>query len=274
MRIVDIDGMFREYLKSWMEENSGKATSDELEGKMHEVYIRFINERRPELDGLSPSEYFSGFSDAEELVRAMREYEDAGLDAPDLMLERVVEIGKEAVKPLMRLVMDEDACECLRATALNLLTAIGDEAPVEYCLSLIDTREDEDDLADIAAQFLQSLGEKPVAPMLNRLDSVGESALCTYLDILCNFPGDERIYIYTMREFITNPDKRAMYAALLGKLGDERAIKALTAALDLPDVNYLDYLEIRNSIEMLGGEVNHDRVYDGDRYYETLKNIE
>ena len=94
------------------------------------------------------------------------------------------------------------------------------------------------------------------------------------MDVLCNFSGDERIYTYTVHQFLTQPDRRAMYASFLAKLNDPRAIEPLTQALSLSDVDYLDYIEIRNAIEMLGGEVTVEREFPGDPAYEALGALE
>ena len=65
-----------------------------------------------------------------------------------------------------------------------------------------------------------------------------------------------------------------MFASFLGKLGDQRAIEPLRQAMSMDDINYLDYLEIANAIEMLGGEAgNRDRDFSGDPYYESLRQL-
>ena len=51
-------------------------------------------------------------------------------------------------------------------------------------------------------------------------------------------------------------------------------MRILEEALDWQGINYLDYIEIRNSLEQLGKEVDHIRTFEGDKYYESLKNIE
>ena len=58
-----------------------------------------------------------------------------------------------------------------------------------------------------------------------------------------------------------------------GKLGDARAIDELMPLLELQELNYLDYLEIRDAIEELGGEVKTEREFAGDEYYESMKNM-
>ena len=122
---------------------------------------------------------------------------------------------------------------------------------------------------------IKTTSSSPFLPIfLKRLPGASPSALATYLDLLCNFPGDERIYEYTMGEFLKRPAQRAMFASFLGKLGDQRAIEPLRQAMSMDDINYLDYLEIANAIEMLGGEAgNRDRDFSGDPYYESLRQL-
>ena len=233
-----------------------------------------MNQRAGWLEDRSPGEYFAAINDPEQAVALLREYQRQGVPIPDLLLERLVDLGPASVPPLMALVRDQDAPEDLRAAALNLLIELGSDAPMADCLALVDAREEEDGLADVAAELLQALGPKPVPQMLKRLPGASPSALATYLDLLCNFPGDERIYEYTMGEFLKRPAQRAMFASFLGKLGDQRAIEPLRQAMSMDDINYLDYLEIANAIEMLGGEAgNRDRDFSGDPYYESLRQL-
>lgn len=275
MKLIDFDQRFHEYLHQWMEKNASRFPRvEDMEEQMPEVYLRFVNQRADWLEGKSPAEYFAAMGDPAALVNMMYEYERLGISTPDLLLERLVALGQASVPALMALMRDEGACPCLRATALNLLIEIGTDAPMEDCLRLVDARRQEDEVADVAAELLQALGAKPVPHMLARLESASPSALATYLDLLCNFPGDERIYQYTVREFLRRPEQRAMFASFLGKLGDERAIEPLRRAMVMDDINYLDYLEIANAIEMLGGEAGErDRDFSGDPYYESLRQM-
>ena len=274
-KLIDFDQRFHQYLHRWMEQNAARYPKvEDMEAQMPQVYLDFVNQRADWLEGRSPGEYFAAINDPEQGVAMLREYQRQGVPIPDLLLERLVDLGPASVPPLMKLVRDQDAPEDLRAAALNLLIELGSDAPMEDCLALVDAREEDDDLADVAAELLQALGPKSVPQMLKRLPGASPSALATYLDLLCNFPGDERIYEYTMGEFLKRPAQRAMFASFLGKLGDQRAIEPLRQAMSMDDINYLDYLEIANAIEMLGGEAgNRDRDFSGDPYYESLRQL-
>jgi hypothetical protein len=59
----------------------------------------------------------------------------------------------------------------------------------------------------------------------------------------------------------------------IGKYGNKEACPILIKALDWFNINYLDYIEIKNAIEELGEEVTHVRQFDGDVYYESMKGM-
>ncbi len=275
MRIIDFDAPFHKHLEKWMRENAGRfKNADEMEEHAGSIYVSFINQRFDWLDGLSPSEYFQGMNDARALVAALYEYRRASVQIPELMLARITELGQASVEPLLGLVRDEAAGEELKAVALNLLIELDTDAPMEDCFRLIDRAGEGDMVAEVAAELIQNLGCKAVPGMLARIDTASTPARATYLDLLCNFPGDERIYTYTVREFLRQDTKRALFATLLGRLGDHRAIDVLQAVLSMEDINYLDYLEIANAIEMLGGDAGgRERDFSGDPYYESLRGL-
>lgn len=271
--ILDFDANFSMYLEKWMQMNKNKFKNiEQMEDAMPEVYMRWLNSPAAFLEGIAPAMYFEKFSDPQMLVNWVTEYEAAKVPVPDLLLERISDLGKHSLYPLMRAARDNDNSIQTRMTALNLLKEIecGDE-PMDICLDIIDRREEDDELADVAAELMANMGAGVVEPILERFEEVSDSAQETYLDILVNFPGDERIYDFLMRAFVSHHEKIALYASFIGKLGDDRAIDTLKKSLLLQDITYLDYLEIRNAVEMLGGTVETEREFAGDPYYETLK---
>lgn len=271
--ILDFDANFAAYLEKWMQMNKSKFKNiEQMEDAMPEVYMRWLNSPAAFLEGVAPCMYFEKFNDPQMLVNWVSEYEAAKVPVPDLLLERIADLGTHSLYPLMRAAGDRDNSVQTRMTALNLLKEIDcGEAPMEICMDLIDRREEDDELADVAAELMANMGAGVVKPILDRFEEVGDYAQETYLDILVNYPGDERIYDLLMSAFGAHLDKIALYASFIGKLGDERALDTLKKALNLQEISYLDYLEIRNAIEMLGGTVETEREFAGDPYYESLK---
>ncbi len=271
--ILDFDANFAAYTDKWIQMNKSKFKNiEQMEDAMPEVYMRWLNSPAAFLMGETPAMYFAKYSDASELLRWASEYETAGVPVPDPLTERISDIGEKAVPALISAAADRDSTPNMRIMALNLLKETDEKgACVNMCLDIIDRRESDDELADAAAELLQSAGGDCADIILDRFDEVGDEARETYLDILSNYPGNERVFSLMLEAFESHPEKPALYASLLGKLNDDRAIEPLTRALERPEINYLDYLEIKNSIEMLGGVVSTEREFAGDPYYETLK---
>ena len=275
MNPIDFDAAFASYAHQWVHERMKvEKDLDAIEQEIPDLYRAWLTRPQAFLSGVSPEDYFQRFETPESLIGLMREYQAALIQIPDPLLERLHDMGRRAVSPLTALAGDEGAPIALRMTALNLLIELEAEEPLPLCLTLIDRREKDDELADVAAELLSALGEAAVPAMLTRLDTASDAALDTYLDLLCNFPGDERIYTVTLARFLRLDDRRSLYASYLAKLGDERALGPLLRVLALSDLNYLDYLEVRNAIEVLGGEPPaDDRRFDGDPAYESMKKL-
>ena len=271
MKTVDFSQHFLKYVERWMKsEAQNFSTPEEMEDAIPGLYMRFLNEPASWLDGQRPGAYFQSFS-PESLLEYLCATEEAGIGAPDLLTERIAQLGSACEEGLLRIAADESRCSSLRATAINLLRDIGSERAAAICVPIV---ENDGELREVAVDLLRELGQSQTDVLLNRLESEPTPVKEAFLDVLCNFPGDERIYIYTMHQFHTQPDRRAMYASFLAKLNDPRAIEPLTQALSLSDVDYLDYIEIRNAIERLGGEVTIEREFPGDPYYEALGALE
>jgi hypothetical protein len=275
MNPIDFDAAFADYAHKWAHERMKvEKNLDAVEAEMPDLYRKWLKRPQAFLGGVSPEEYFARYETPGALIDLMKEYQAAGVAIPDPLMERLDDMGEHAISPLTALAADEEADLALRMTALNLLIELQAEEPMELCLRITDRREKEDELADVAAELLSALGEKAVPKMLSRLETASDAALDTYLDLLCNFPGDERIYTMTVERFLRLDDRRSLYANFLAKLGDERALKPLSRVLALSDIGYLDYLEVRNAIEALGGDAPlGDRSFDGDAAYEALKNM-
>ena len=271
MKIVDFSQHFLQYAEEWMKKEAQNfATPEDMEAALPGLYLQFLNEQADWLDGQRPGAYFQSFS-PEALLEYLCETEEAGIGAPDLLTDRIAELGSACEDGLLRIAADESHCVSLRATAINLLREIASERAAAICVPIV---EKEEELREVAVDLLRELGRSQTDVLINRLDSVSTPIKEAFLDVLCNFSGDERIYTYTVHQFLTQPDRRAMYASFLAKLNDPRAIEPLTQALSLSDVDYLDYIEIRNAIEMLGGEVTVEREFPGDPAYEALGALE
>ena len=275
MKCINFDREFEKYMGAWVKENSEKYKDnmDVIENMMPDVYMEFLQKPAGFLDGMAPQDYFEQFDDAGMLIDWLCQYIKEGVPVPDLLLERITELGEAAEKSLLALLGREDLPEEVQMTAISLLREMESREPMGRYIDWIASLEEPSDKGDLCAEALLSMGAEVVEPVLTALARAGQAGRDIFADILSNYPGDDRIYELLAERFATRDERRALFASYLAKFGDERAIPMLTKAAQSPDVNYLDYVEIVNAIEALGGERPPEREFAGDPYYESLRRV-
>ena len=275
MKCINFDRAFERYMAEWIKENSEKYKDDMdvIEDMMPDVYLEFLKKPADFLDGVAPQDYFEQFDNADMLVNWLCAYIAQGVPVPDLLLERVTALGNPAEKSLLALVARDDLPEETQMTAISLLREMESKAPMQRYIDYIASLEEPSDKGDLCAEALMSMGESVVEPILATLSGAGQTGRDIFADVLSNYPGDERIYELMIERFVTRDERRALFASYLAKLGDERAIPMLKEAAQSPDINYLDYVEVVNAIEALGGERPPEREFSGDPYYESLRQV-
>lgn len=275
MKCINFDRAFERYMAEWIKENSEKYKDDMdvIEDMMPDVYLEFLKKPADFLDGVAPQDYFEQFDNADMLVNWLCDYIAQGVPVPDLLLERVTALGNPAEKSLLALVARDDLPEETQMTAISLLREMESKAPMQRYIDYIASLKEPSDKGDLCAEALMSMGESVVEPILAALSGAGQIGRDIFADVLSNYPGDERIYELMIERFVTRDERRALFASYLAKLGDERAIPMLKEAAQSPDINYLDYVEVVNAIEALGGARPPEREFSGDPYYESLRQV-
>ncbi len=275
MKCIDFDKQFERYTRAWMEKNAGKYKNnmDQIEAMMPDIYMEFLSRPAQWLDGKTPEAYFEQYADAAMLVAWMCEYYRQGVPVPDLLLERITALGAPAEQALLPLPFDASAPHEASLTAISLLRELESAAPMQAYIDFIAALTEPDEKGDMCAESLLTMGGAVVEPILAALPGAGETARDIFADVLSNFPGDARIFDLLMERFMRCDDRRALFASYLAKFGDDRALGALNEAAMAEDTNYLDYVEIVNAIDELGGERPPEREFHGDPYYESLKRL-
>ena len=270
MRCIDFDRHFAEYTSKWMNEHSREyKTLEAMEGDMPGVYLQFLNTPAAWLDGAMPGTFFNSFHDAAELVAWMREYCVKRVPVPDPLQERILSLGDAAEGELLSLVQDASAPAEARMTAIGLLREMDSVAPKALYIAWQASRRQKDELCDNALESLAAMGRHAVPDMLAALSKCNQAGQEALLDVLTAYPGHEQVFELTVKLFESEKRRRALFAGYLGRLGDERALPALLKAAGEQNLPYLDYIEIRNAIERLGGELP-DREFHDDPGYDAL----
>lgn len=274
MEIIDFDAHFADHMNAWIEKNRARfKCPEDMEDEAPDVYLRWLNEKADWLGGKTPGEYFEQFDDPQLLVDWLEAYTHSDAAVPDVLQDRIAELGEGSEQPLLKLALDQNApCEA-RMTAIALLRQIDSRAPMVDFIRWQVERQEEDDLLDNALESLHEMGDSVLGPCkiaFRAADEAGKEAL---LDVLCDFPAEDMAVSFAIEQFKKTPDKRALYAGYLGKLGDDRALEALLDVAEGNDVSYIDFIEIRNAIERLGGEAPV-RDFQNDPTYLAMRRLQ
>lgn len=274
MELIDFDARFSDYLNDWIAKNQGKfKRPEDMEDRMPDVYLRWLNKKADWLGGVAPGEYFGQFSDAASLVDAMVDYIDSDISVPDPLLDRIAELQEDAQAPLMTLLRDRDKPREARMAAISLLRQIDSSEPMtDYIRWQVERAEDEE-LLDNAIESLHSMGARVVKPAMIAFLAASDEGKEALLDVLADYPAEDSVILFAINRFKTCKEKRALYAGYLGKLGDDRALEALMDVAESKDVSYIDFIEIRNAIERLGGEAPY-RDFKNDPTYQAVRRLQ
>lgn len=276
MKCINFDDKFADFTSQWMKDHAREYRNyDAMEADMPRVYMMFLNTPAKWLDGVTPGAYFTQFEDAKDLVDWMVEYTAREIPVPDLLLEQIQAVGKPCEKRLLALLKDDSPAisEEARMTAIGLLRDMESTLPKMLYISWQLNRQDVDDLADNALDSLRDMGKAVVQPILQELPHANRAGQEAFLDVLVNYPGNEQVFQLAVRLFKENPSRRALFASYLGKLGDDRALPVLMEAAMDDKCRYMDFIELRNAIEMLGGDAPK-REFDEDEEYDALRAME
>ena len=272
MKIYDFDEKFYDYVRTWAALHPG-LTERQLEQSYNEMMLNWLNAPAKWLNGEKPGEYFQRYSDPGDLMKLLEEYDKQDVGLPEPLYSRVVALGDVCAEPLIGIAENDGKPESLRATAVALLRDIGGDAPRRLFVDLVCESREPGEICDMAAEILSEGDASVIGELLDRYDKAPEYAQMLILEVCTNFPGDERIFNHLMDKLRNRPKQRAMIASFIGKLGDARAVEPLKSFLLLTDLTYLDYIELRNAVEELGGDPGEERAFYGDPDFEAMRNM-
>lgn len=259
---MDFDKLFETYLMRWYDEHKDDyETPDDLESEMPVLYDRWADAPADELNGVSPRAYFAAIDDPARLADML-----AAGDPCALLVDRIAEApGMEG--PLAALLNGPDPAVVM--TAMNLLNDRG-YYPFDVYAGWLAGGGADDEQLELAVEIMAEHADIAADLLFPLIDGADLTLKTLLAEILVNAKKDERTYKLLSELFLSGGNV-PLYAGYLGKYGDERAAGMLYRALD--DCNYLEYLEIKNAIERMGGVVEDSRDFTDDEYYKAIKHL-
>ena len=273
-RPIDLEHLFQHYAADRLRA-AGELDEDAAEERAEALYAEWAGAPCAALEGCSPRAWFARLNTPEALLEALTAYARAQIEPPELLLERFDDLGAACAAPRDALARDEGEGAEVRAQALGLLPGIDEARATRVAVDAVLAARESDAFCELAAEILADRVDADIAGrLLDGYDAAEDFARELILEVLCNFPGDGRVYGRLLDMLKNRPEQRAFAARLLGRYGDARAIEPLKALISMSDITYYEYMELRNAVEALGGEIEHEREFYGDPDYEYLRDLE
>ena len=276
MKCIDFDKAFSLFAMKWFRDHAKEYKNyDAMEAAMPDVYARFLDTPADFLANQKPGEYFTQWDDAKTLVDWMEDYFKQRVPVPDMLLNRITQLGEPAEKRLYSLLQKERTPQEARMTAVSLLGELESTLPMQLYISWQLNREKEDELCDAACEALVQMGEEAIDPMLAFLadaNDAGKEALCS---VLSYYPQTSDKVLPELLRLIRLPEANvAVLAGYLGRLGDEGALETLIDLALEEDLTYLNYIELRSAIEQLGSDAPEREFDESDPEYEAMSRLQ
>lgn len=279
---LDLDFLEQDYISSYLKNNvaSNGVEEAELINKLHNQWKDLPNEH---LNGMTPKQLIDSIPE-DELFDFFLACCEGDNYPSDLLFERLVK-KPETTDEIYRLLLSQKDTGTL-FKLLYSLDYLGNYN-IELLLK-VSEREDicndvRESIADSLAEAISLIGAKPDAKSLKDIELVIQKAT------LAQKNGDYQTFGYLcdalshsayktdsifdlLCTYFKTTDELAFGSQMLATYGDERAAAILYPALD--DCRYIDFIEVRNAIEQLGGTVGVHRDFSNDESYLMLKRIE
>ena len=272
---IDFDRRFSVFLNNWLEKNRHiyKGNMDKVEALVPEIYEEFLNTPLEEDAAVIPLSYFSRYDDAAFLIGWMQAYRKAGISIPDMLMERIVELGEPAEKELYRLVCAEEASEEMRMTAASLLQELDSTLPLTFYADAVAAAQTDSGLIELFTESLIHMGKEATIAARDRYYQATGTGKMAFLDILSRAVEKGDTYELIVEQLKAGNERIGLLVSYLARLNEERALPLLYNLCKKPDIGYLDYIEVVNAIDTLGGEAPAEREFSGDPAYESLRQL-
>ena len=233
------------------------------------LFNRFENVRIKTLDGKTPKEYAAELREDGEIFDYVSKCLENNIEVTDTICDEVVR-AEGATEYLNGLLYENN--KDAKLLAALLLKEIDDEEVEDIFISVLTNDEMPDEVKTVAFEYLSDGDDCVPEKILEIINSVPEKNQGILVEVLSNFKGRKDVF-YWLVTMLQRAEDVLTYAGLLGRYGDPAAIDILKSFASEVDINYVEFVEIRNAVEELGGEMTEEKDFSDDPYYKYINHI-
>ncbi len=267
MKYFDLEDLFMKSVREKVLSDKEKyADVKVIEKELMSMYLDWVNRSNEELDGFTPIEYVkivdkSGnlFDYIEYMLNTEREVSDIVTDA---LVKRA-----DAIELVKKLIKSNDR-NTLKY-AFTIMFELDNSEVTDLCIDVIRSKDENEEKIAACYEMLAENNEEAVEKILAIMYEVDEDTQFIFADILSNYNDNENIFMWLVTMLYRGNDL-CQVAEMLGRFGDNKAVNMINSFVLDKDLNYMEFIELRNAVERLGGEFEYEKDFTEDEYYKKI----
>jgi hypothetical protein len=189
-----------------------------------------------------------------ELLDLFKEGIEEGSSASDYLC-KALETRVDAEDKLLEMALSKD--EELSVCAINVLGGMGAKTSLKKFVDVLSQQKMPTNVCDVMTEALCKHADLVKEDVIKAYNPNGIGAE-SFEEVFSNMSKDERVFKLLYASFLNSKTNLAINASYLAKYGDDRALTVLYSTIKRKDISIIEYSEIKNAIEKLGGEVEDD----------------
>lgn len=267
MQYFDLEELFMKSVREKVLSDKEKYSNVKvIEKELMGMYLEWVQRSNEELDGFTPIEYVkivdkSGnlFDYIEYMLNTEREVSDIVTDA---LVKR-----DDAIELVKKMLQSNDR-NTLKY-AFTVMFELDNSLVTDLCIDVIRSKDENQEKIGACYEMLAEDNDEAVDKILSIMYEVDEDTQFIFADILSNYKDNENIFMWLVTMLYRGKDLCDV-AQMLGRYGDNKAVNLINSFVLDKDLNYMEFIELRNAVERLGGEFEYEKDFSEDEYYKKI----
>lgn len=266
MKIIDFDALYDKFVEEFLQAKKGKYSVGQLEDLQPTLYKKFSTLKIKNIGSITVDEYYFKYKDS--LIDILKEHIRRDVSVNEFLLNALAKYVSESV--LIENLQPSFSGEYLWYI-IKVLTLQDSKNAFNRYIDLLFIPNLDTEVENLLVDILKENADFVLDNVIKTARENYPSAICELLsystknvDFVAKFLGDE---------IQKNLDKIPEYCSYIVKVGSQSSLEVLLKIIDMENISYIDFKELKLAIEFLGGEYNKERDFSSDKNYILLKQI-
>lgn len=267
MQYFDLEELFMKSVREKVLSDKEKYSNVKvIEKELMGMYLDWVQHSNEELDGFTPIEYVKIVDKSGNLFDYIEYMLNTEREVGDIVTDALVK-RDDAIELVKKLLQSNDR-NTLKY-AFTVMFELDNSLVTDLCIDVIRSKDDNQEKIGACYEMLAEDNDEAVEKILSIMYEVDEDTQFIFADILSNYKNNENIFMWLVTMLYRGKDLCEV-AQMLGRYGDNKAVNMINSFVLDKDLNYMEFIELRNAVERLGGEFEYEKDFSEDEYYKKI----